>query len=52
MNIMGPENPDVLTTKQNRKSIRALNLIKEKQCGKIKGRKCVDGSIERGYISS
>ena len=28
----------------------AVNLIKEKQCGKIKGRTCADDGTQRGYI--
>ena len=31
--------------------MRAINLIKLKRCGKVKGRTCTDGSVQRGYIS-
>ena len=48
---MIPENPDVLTPEQKRKSLRPVNLIKEKLCGKIKGQTCADGSNQRGYIN-
>ena len=50
MNIVGPKNPDVLTTKQNQKSLIAMNLINENWCGKIKRRKCAGGSTQRKYI--
>jgi len=36
--------------KQKRYTLRAINLINEKRCGKIKGRTCVDGSKQRSYI--
>ena len=48
MNVAVPEYPDVLTHKQNRKSLRDVNLIKEKLCNKIKGRTCADDITHRG----
>jgi len=33
-----------------RRALRAINLIKEKRCGKIKGRTCADGSSQRKYV--
>ena len=36
-NAVVPEIPDVLTAEQMWKSLRTVNLIKEKKCGKIKG---------------
>ena len=30
--------------------LRAINLIKEKRCGKIKGRTCADGSSQHKYV--
>ena len=30
--------------------LRAVNIIKEKRCGKIKGRTCEDGSLQSTYI--
>ena len=33
-----------------RNALRAINLIKEKCCGKIKGRTCADGSTQRKYV--
>ena len=29
----------------------AVNLIKEKRCGKMKGRTCANGSTQRSYVS-
>ena len=41
---------DSLTGEQKSKALRAINLIKEKRDGKIKGRCCSDGSGERKYV--
>ena len=30
MNVVGPENPNVLTPEKNKKSLKDVNLIKEK----------------------
>jgi hypothetical protein len=43
-------NPDNLTQEDKRKALRAINLIKEKRSGKIKGRAVADGSKTRKYI--
>ena len=43
MKLMGSLNPNSLTISQKKGSLRAINLIKEKRCGKIKGMMCVDG---------
>ena len=40
-------NAATLTRKQKRKALRAINLIKEKRCGKLKGRTVADGSAQR-----
>ena len=37
MKVLGRINPDTLNQEQKRKALRAINLIKEKRCGKIKG---------------
>ena len=36
-----------LTKTQRKAALRAINLIKEKRCGKIKGRTCADGRSQR-----
>ena len=33
-----------LTPEQIQEALRAINVIKEKRCGKLKGRHCADGS--------
>ena len=37
MDVMGPENPNVITPQKKQKELRAVNHIKEKRCGNIKG---------------
>ena len=37
INVVGPENPNVLIPEKEQKLLGAVNLIKEKRCGKIKG---------------
>ena len=49
--VFGSINPDALTIHQKREALRAVNLIKQKRCGKIKGRTCADGRRQRKYIS-
>ena len=41
---------DTLTKEQVSKTLRLITLIKEKRCGKIKGRACADGRSQRAYI--
>jgi hypothetical protein len=36
-----------LTAAQKKASLRAINVIKEKRCGKIKGRTVADGRAQR-----
>jgi len=50
MNAVGSLDPDKLTPEQKRRALPAVNLIKEKLNGIIKGRTCADGSPQRGYI--
>ena len=38
-----------LTTDNKRRALRAINLIKEQRCRKIKGRTCADGRPQRAY---
>jgi hypothetical protein len=38
-----------LTPAQRKHVLRAVNVIKEKRCGKLKGRHCADGSIQRDW---
>jgi hypothetical protein len=45
--VFRPTRASDLTTQQKRSALRAVNLIKEKRCGKLKGRTCADGSSQR-----
>ena len=49
--VFKPIHQNELTAAQKRKALREITLIKEKRCGKIKGRTCADGRPQRGYIS-
>ena len=42
--------PTKLTREDRRKALSLLLFLKEKQCGKIKGRACVNGAPQRVYI--
>ena len=50
MSVFGKVDPDTLTQEQKKKALRAINLITEKRCGKIKGRAVADGRTQRAYI--
>ena len=49
--VFGAVSPESLSDQEQRRALRAINLIKLKRCGKVKGRTCADGSVQRGYIS-
>ena len=49
--VFGVVSPASLSEQEQRRALRAINLIKLKRCGKVKGRTCADGSVQRGYIS-
>jgi len=48
--VVIPQNPHLLTAKEKREALEAVNLIKEKRCGKIKGRTCANGARQRRYL--
>ena len=48
---MGALNPDILKISQKKGALRAINLIKEKQIIKLKGRTCAYGRPRRCYIT-
>ena len=50
LNVLGRVNPESITAAQKYKSLRAVNLIKIKWCGKVKGRTCADGRVQRDYV--
>jgi hypothetical protein len=45
--VFKPLAASILTKKQKHEALRAVNLIKEKRCGKLKGRTCADGRAQR-----
>ena len=47
MKLMKGLNPGSLTRSQKRGALRAINSIKEKRRGKLKGRACADGQPQR-----
>jgi hypothetical protein len=46
-NVLEPINPSDLTPSEREKVLEYLMFLKEKRCGKIKGRGCADGRIQR-----
>ena len=45
-----PRHRDTLTEEQRRRALHYLMFLKEKRCGKIKGRGCANGKPQRKYI--
>ena len=41
---------ETLTKEQRREALRLITVVKEKRCGKVKGRACADGRPQRKYI--
>jgi len=50
LEVLGRLNPESLTHEQKHNALRAVNLIKIKRDGKVKGRTCADGSTQRKYV--
>jgi KUP system potassium uptake protein len=46
--VFSPQDASTLTKEQKRGALRAISVIKEKRCGRIKGRTVADGSVQRG----
>ena len=44
-------NPNKLTAEEKKQALRLVELIKEKRCGKLKGRACADGRPQRKFVS-
>jgi len=42
-NVFEPCDASLLSKEQKKEALRAVNLIKEKHCGRLKGRTCADG---------
>ena len=50
MKVMEAMEPNIFTISQKKGALWAINLIKEKQSRKIKGRTCADGRPQICYI--
>ncbi len=50
LKALGRIDPDLLSEDNKHKALRAVNLIKIKRCGKVKGRTCADESVQRNYV--
>ena len=48
--VIGEVNPDKLTDEEKLKALSAVNLVKEKRNGIVKGRTCANGSKQRRYL--
>jgi hypothetical protein len=47
LEVLEPLNAFDMTDEQKREALRAINVIKEKRDGSIKGRTCADGSTQQ-----
>lgn len=50
LKVVGRVDKRKLTRELKRKALRAVNLIKKKRCGKIKGRTCANGAPHRKFV--
>ena len=50
--VIVPIDIESLTEEDKRKSLEAVNLIKVKRCGKIKGRTCANGSRQKHFVKA
>jgi hypothetical protein len=48
--VVGPADPNHLTKLEKQAALEAVNLIKEKRDGRIKGRTCTNGSQQRKFL--
>ena len=49
--VFGRIHNEKLRSKDRKKILEAVNLIKEKLCGNTKGRKCANSSRQKSYLS-
>jgi len=49
--VVEPLNPDKISPQQKKDVLCTVSFLKEKLCGCLKGRTCVDGSTQRPYIT-
>ena len=48
--VFGPQDASKMTPLEKKKTLEAVNLVKEKRDGSIKGRTCADGSRQKQYL--
>ena len=48
--VIAPVDSKTLSREDKERALEAVNLIKEKRCGDIKGRTCANGSEQRKYL--
>ena len=51
LDVFGSQDPTITSRQEKYRALRAVNIIEEKRCGKIKGRMCAGGSYQCTYIS-
>ena len=51
LNVYEPVHAHLLTREQKRRALRAITLVKEKRCGRLKGRTVADGRSQRNLYS-
>ena len=51
LDVFEGQHASALTTAEKRAALRAISVIKEKRCGKIKGRTVADGRNQKGLFS-
>ena len=49
--VMAAKHSSDLTPEQKQQALAYLMFLKQKQCGKIKGRGCTDGRKQRAYVA-
>ena len=47
--VMHGKNPSTLTREEKRSALKYLMFLKQKRCGRVKGRGCADGRKQRIY---
>jgi hypothetical protein len=50
--VFKPVHMNSVPYEERKKALRAITLVQEKRCGKIKGRTVADGSTQRTYINA
>jgi hypothetical protein len=48
LNVFNPHSASSLTREQKKAALRAISVMKEKHCGKIKGRTVAGGRVQKG----